>query len=375
MKKLIIWLLLMLIGFCIGAGSFYLWWSSHEQGFANPLAFLSPENIEYPLNKYKINELSKLTLPKANMKIISLIADSDEFKSYLVSFETLGGSMSAQLNLPKTGLATKLILMIRGYVPLEIYQTGVGTRAAASVFANHGYATLAPDFLGFGVSSNDFDDSWESRFVKPAQMMGLFNELKQLDLRQLECLYEQVESKKSICEKSHEIENIGIWAHSNGGQIALTTLEAIDQGIPTSLWAPVTVPFPYSVLFFTDEMQDEGKATRIWLNQFEKSYDVFDFSLTKHLSRLQGPIQIQHGTMDEAALYSWSLEFAQKIEDENALRQKQMLENQTASMSAQKDVLPKIEFELITHHGADHNLKPTWDNAINQDLVFFSKHL
>lgn len=372
---MIAWLLLTMIGFGIGVGSCYLWWSFQEDRFANPLAFLSSEKVELPLNKYKINELSKLPLPKANMKIIERLADANEFQTYLVSFETLGGSMSAQLNLPKAKPVTKLILMIRGYVPPEIYQTGIGTRAAASVFAGNGYATLAPDFLGFGTSSHDFEDSWESRFAKPAQMIGLINEFEQLDLRQLECLYEQVANPTSICDKSQTVKNIGIWAHSNGGQIALTTLEAIDKSIPTSLWAPVTVPFPYSVLFFTDEMLDEGKATRIWLNQFEKLYDVFDFSLTKHLARLQGPIQIQHGTIDEAALYTWSLEFAQKIEDENTLRHKQMVENQTASVSAQKDVLPEIEFELITHHGADHNLKPAWDSAIKQDLVFFGKHL
>ena len=156
-----------------------------------------------------------------------------------------------------------------------------------------------------------------------------------------------------------DTKRLGIWAHSNGGQIALTTLEILNQPIPTSLWAPVTAPFPYSLLFFSDENEDEGKATRKWIAQFEQDYDVYEFSLTQHLDLLQGELQLHHGTLDEAALKSWSDEFVAKVKTENKSRQA----NQ------------QIKINYFSYPGADHNLQPGWNTAIQRDIEFFGRKL
>ena len=63
-------------------------------------------------------------------------------------------------------------------------------------------------------------------------------------------------------EKWERAGKIGIWGHSNGGQIALTVLEISQKEYPTVLWAPVSKPFPYSILYYTDEAEDRGKALR-----------------------------------------------------------------------------------------------------------------
>ena len=93
---------------------------------------------------------------------------------------------------------------------------------------------------------------------------------------------------------------VGIWAHSNGGQIALTVLEVTGSTYPTTLWAPVTRAFPYSILYYTDEADDKGKALRNKLADFERDYDADLYSMVNFLDRIKAPLQLHQGTADDA---------------------------------------------------------------------------
>ena len=299
---------------------------------------------ELPLLKYSISHLPDYPYQASEIKLEAVIATQSAYTSYLFSYQTTGRTMTGQANIPISE-AKGTIVMLRGYISPENYQSGDGTRAAAAVFANNGYVTLAPDFLGFGGSDPEPSDSWEARFIKPVNVIELLKSVSTLSIH----------GEGTPANAGEGEARLGIWAHSNGGQIALTVLEVLDQSIPTTLWAPVTSPFPYSVLYFTDEMEDEGKATRKWLSQFEKDYDVFDFSLSKHLDKLSlSPIQIHQGTSDDAVLVWQTREFIDKTE--------------TASSSA-------INVQYFEYPDTDHNMKPSWDLAVQRDLEFFANNL
>ncbi|MCL4208643.1 hypothetical protein KJZ63_03365 [Patescibacteria group bacterium] len=376
MKSLITFMVGIFSGLLIAVVSFFAYQAIQENlNLISPLVlFDKNQPKELPLLKYRISALDQFDLVESDLRITKKVSENENFDSYLFSFMTQGGSMSGKLNWPKNSDHSRAIVMIRGYVPPEIYQSGVGTQAAAEVFAKEGFVTLSPDFLGFGESSPDYEDSWEGRFVKPVQVMELIKSLEKTDLALAICQYEAVSSNRA-CNKQNNLLKIGLWAHSNGGQIALTMIEGFEVSYPTTLWAPVTAPFPYSVLFFTDEVDDEGKASRSWVSIFEKDYDVFDFSLAKHLDRLRGPLQIHHGTADEAALFSWSLEFAQKLDLENERRSRQIAANKVATEGARVQVFEPIEYELLKYDGADHNMRPSWSAVVARDLLFFKKHL
>ena len=60
-----------------------------------------------------------------------------------------------------------IIVMNRGFIDPEIYQTGMGTKNSASVYAQNGFITIAPDFLGFGGSDQEDIDPMAARVRKP----------------------------------------------------------------------------------------------------------------------------------------------------------------------------------------------------------------
>lgn len=326
-----------------------------------------------------------------------ILSKTESYTSYLFFYTTGGKKISGQINIPAPNIGGVLddplpsIILIRGWVAPENYQTGVGTKNAAASFASQGYITVSPDFLGYGESDPEPEDSWESRFVKPIQVIELIQTLQTHPKISFQSLPEL--DKKSVPASLSDVtldpKRIGMWAHSNGGQIALTSLEVLSQTnpsappIPTTLWAPVTAPFPYSLLFFSDENEDEGKTARKWISLFEENYDAFDFSLTQHLDRLTGPLQLHHGTADEAALMAWSDEFIQKIELENKrrLNAKLLSPEQDASKTATStensapELTEPIDLTYFTYPNADHNLQPGWNTAIQRDIAFFDTFL
>jgi hypothetical protein len=130
--------------------------------------------------------------------------------------------------------------------------------------------------------------------------------------------------------------------------------------IPTTIWAAVTAPFPYSVLYFTNTHADEGRGMRRWLAQFEEEHDVFDFSITQHLGRIAPGTQLtlHHGTADADAPVAWADEFDRLITIENDSR----------------DEADRFDFRFYRYPGADHNLRPDWNTVVTRDLALFNQN-
>lgn len=290
------------------------------------------------LDKYTIENLSKASVPQGKFEIKNTLDKQAKYNSYLFDFSfdpTLTGKVSrktsGQINIPNKEGTFPLVIMIRGYVDKEIYQTGIGTKNAAAYFADNGFVTVAPDFLGYSFSDPDTTNVMEARFQTYTTVISLLS------------------SVDKIPNWDHK--NVFIWAHSNGGQIALTTLEATGKSYPTVLWAPVSKPFPYSILYYTDDSKDGGKFLISQIAKFEENYDPNLYSLTNYLNRINTKLEIHQGTADESVPVSWSDDLVKRLKNLG------------------KDVT------YYTYPGADHNLRPAWNTAVARSLQFYKDNL
>src|SRR3989344_1562063 len=250
--------------------------------------------------------------------------------------------VSGLINVPKKEGIYSVIVMLRGFVPMETYATGTGTKRAGEVFAQNNFITLAPDFLGYGVSDNPSQNSMEERFQTYTTALTLLSSLENLNSG-LEASYSgriKADSAK-----------VGIWGHSNGGQIALSVLEITGKNYPTVLWAPVSKPFPYSILYFTDEFDDHGKALRKVVADFEADYDIELYSPTNYFQWIQAPLEIHQGDNDEAVPVRWSDQLVKTLKDIG------------------KDII------YFSYSGSDHNLSTGWSTAVERSLGFYLDHL
>lgn len=295
--------------------------------------------IDRSLEKYTIDNLSKADIKPAIINKDKLLKDFPNFTSneFTMEFNPNPGNnetkkVSGMLNIPKKGDTHPLLVMIRGFVSPKDYFIGNGTINASYYFANNGYITISPDFLGYGDSDKEPDNVFEARFQTYTTVLSLLRALQ--------------EKKVSIPEWDKH--NVFIWAHSNGGQIALTTLEITRGEYPTILWAPVSAPFPFSILYYSDESDDKGKSLRKAVSQFEDVYNSDLFSLDNYLSYIKAPIQLNQGTSDDAVPVSWSDNLAKILKDNG------------------------VEINYNKYLGADHQMSPLWNEVIRKDLEFFN---
>lgn len=300
----------------------------------NPISVIKPR----PLEKYSIENLASTKFEASKIEIGKVLADKPGFTSYEFTMEfsaDLSGKnfkkTTGLINIPK-GLGTfPLIVMFRGYVDQKKYVIGTGTQRAGEFFAKNGFITVSPDFLGYGNSDIEAENIFESRFQTYVTAISLLSSINSL--------------------KTWDGKNIFIWGHSNGGQVALTTLEITSLGYPTVLWAPVSKPYPFSILAYTDESDDHGKFIRQELSKFEEDYDVEKYSLTNYFDRIKAPVQLNQGTNDDAVPFYWSDTLAKILKKGD------------------------VDIEYLKYSGSDHNLSPAWSQVVANNLQFFNSHL
>lgn len=294
-----------------------------------------------PLDAFTIDNLAKREYKPGRIVLGEPVATESAYTQYIFRFISDGKTVTGLANIPSAGQAPyPVIVQFRGYIPRESFTSGEGTRRSGEYYATNGFITLAPDFLGFGGSDKPDADPFGERFETYTTGLNLLASIPSLP---------QADPKR-----------IGVWGHSNGGHIALTVLEILGHAsrhplsgssLPLVLWAPVSKPFPYSILAYTDETDDSGKELRKKLAEFEKTYDTDLYSLTNYLSYLSSPILLEQGDSDEEVPRWWSDEFVRHLKEYNI------------------DVTYKV------YPGADHNLNGAWNTAVSNDVEFIRTHL
>ncbi|MDD2483312.1 MAG: alpha/beta fold hydrolase [Candidatus Shapirobacteria bacterium] len=339
------WLILILI--VIGISYWFL--NNREIEIINPL--VKTEKIEKNtgwLAKYNFENLRKRENKASEIKTVGKVLVVEEarkelikrgdlegkkfnFESKAISFESNGKKISGMMNIPMTPMSNKLptIIMIRGFAESEGYFIGSGSWKAADELARNGFITISLDFLGFGLSDSESTDILEARFEKPMSVLDLIESVKSLDI---------VDSEK-----------IGIWAHSNGGQIAISVLEITGQSYPTVLWAPMTNPFPKSVLEMVDDQSEGSLKVKQRIEEFEKEYDSKLYSIDNFYDWIEVPILIHQGTADVWCKVEWQQDLQKKLK------------------KLGKEVILDIK------EGSDHNLKQSWQEVMDEDIKFFKE--
>lgn len=314
----------------VALGAFFtkdFWWNRTTELVA---PIIQTRQVSTKFNPYTFENLRQRSYPGSQIKLEKVLKEDKGFTSYLFSFQTDGKKVTGQANLPQQKGKLPVVVMIRGYIDDQNYFTGAGTSKVAGVFAQNGFITLAPDFLGFGGSDSAGSDILEARFEKPITVLNLLSSIKTLP--------------------QANPEKVFIWGHSNGGQVALSVLEVSQKPTPTTLWAPVTKGFPDSVLTYMEEMDDQGLKVKAAIDEFLQDYDPKKYSVDEYFVDIKAPLQLHQGTNDPLVPIAWSDGFVSRLE-----------------------LLGK-EITYRKYKGNDHNLKQGWDLVVARDLEFFRKN-
>lgn len=347
MKKPLIFVTLI---FTLILSGIFAYYYTQATTILSPLSKKKEVKKEKPLLQYSFENLRKKEIKPSSIVLSDVLKEDDDFVSHLFFYETdpsftqgLHKRVSGLINVPTKPGRYPVIVMFRGFVDKWIYTTGEGTRRTAEELARHGFITVAPDFLGYGKSDNPTGGSLEDRFQTYTTALSLLASIPNINAG-LEASYS--------AKITANAEKVGVWGHSNGGHIALSVLEITGAKFPAVLWNPVSKPFPYSILYYTDEFDDHGKALRKVVAEFENDYDVNYFSTWNYYQWITAPIELHQAMNDEAVPLRWS----------------DSLYNHLKSL--------KKDITYYTYPNENHNFTlGNWPDTVERTIEFYTEKL
>lgn len=309
----------------------------------NPLSIEYMRRQEYPGSDIVIEQ----TLPPgSNYNRYIASYKSDGLKIFALLTVPQGDpSTSSGLKKPKTGWP--VIIFNHGYIQPEQYRTTEKYIAYTDAFSRNGYIVFKSDYRGHGNS----EGKPEGAYYSPAYTIDVLN---------------AVSSMKKY--KDADPERIGMWGHSMGGTVTLRSMVVTKDIKAGEIWAgvvasyqdltnnwhhPVHNPRPFT------SSQREQAARRPGRQELIDNYGSFEanpqfwqsISPIAFVKDISGPIQLQHGAVDEEV----PLLFSQKLDE--------------ALKNAGKTV------EFFTYEGDNHNLSNNLGLALQRSVEFFDRHL
>jgi pimeloyl-ACP methyl ester carboxylesterase len=300
---------------------------------------------------FSLKSLQTYPYKASPLLINAFVSETNEYSAYNFSYTSMGLTVSGRLRLPKIPPQNVkgMIILLRGFQNASNYATGKGSEYMGRFYLRNGYAVIAPDFLGYAASSPTPNPADAHQFYSTVNAVELY-----LSLLSPRISYTARVPQSVRIALPTSFKKIFLWGHSNGGQVAIQTLEILQKPIPTVLWAPVSLAFPDSAAFYR-----EGRAgvQSAWAEQFKKDYTAADFSLYTYLPQIASgtPILLEQGTLDTSVPKSWSDVFAKAIADENAKRTE----------------ANKIKLTYQIYPDANHNLEPNSSTVYARDVAFW----
>jgi len=309
---------------------------------------------QYKITDFSLKSLQSYQYKTSTITIQKLVFKNDLQYAYNVTYTSMNLTVSARLSIPniKQENIKGIVIMLRGHQYPGNYYTGKGTEHPAKGYLRSGWAVIAPDFFGFGSSSQTPAPESLHQFYSTINAVELYKSLESAgnNLFNFNSSVPQAE-RISLPVK---FKKIVIWSHSNGGQVAMHFLTIIQKPVTTVLWAPVSLGYPDSAAHYARNPELAEK--------FKQEYPAKDFSFYTYLDKIapNTAILLEQGDKDKGVPKAWSDALSQAIKEENLRRA--------------KAGIGRIILRYEVYTNADHNLTPYWSTVLPRDVAFWEQY-
>ena len=234
---------------------------------------------------YTIEGLRSRRYGEGQIEIVRVMEQTPRFTRYLFAYRSDGLRITGMLNRPTGNGPFPVVILNHGYYPLDVYQTGNGTKTAADYLAARGFLTLSPDFRSHA-GSDDAPNLFRAGHV-----------IDTLNLIPLAQRLPEAQPGK-----------VGMWGHSNGGAITAKAIVVSDQIAASLIYAPASSNIVEDYWFRVGRARSRGTTIDPieWPVRPEEGPDLYErLSPLPYLRYVQGPVQIHWGTADETVPRKW----------------------------------------------------------------------
>ncbi len=244
---------------------------------------------------YTIEGLRARSYGEGEIEIVQTLEETARFTRYLIAYPSDGLRITGMLNRPHGDGPFPVVILNHGYYPLDVYQTGNGSKLAADYLANRGFMTVAPDFRSHAGS----DDA-----------INLFRAGHVIDTLNLIPLAQKLPSAKPG--------KVGMWGHSNGGAVTAKAITISDQIAAAVVYSPASLTIAEDYEFRVGRWraragQPPGRRSGV-LDPVSVEFPVTPAEAPELYQRLSplpslqyvsAPVQIHWGSADETVPAKW----------------------------------------------------------------------
>ncbi len=222
---------------------------------------------------YSLETLVNRSYGQGELRVEYVWQDKEEFTRYYITYDSDDLNIHGFVNIPKGNGLFPVIIALHGYIPASEYETlDYSTRYADSI-ARKGYIVLHPNMRNFPPS----DSPGRVRDYQSGYTIDVLNLLA----------YVREMAGKDGIFKNADMQNLGIWGHSIGGEVALRVVSVVPEIKAAVLYGAVSQRY----------------------SNVSTGFDIFDLSATT------AAFSVHHGELDGTVPPDWSRTLCAQLEE------------------------------------------------------------
>jgi len=239
-----------------------------------------------PYEPYTIAHLRGRTYGSGSIEITEVMEETDAFTRYMIRYPSDGLSLYGFASVPKGEGPFPVIIVIHGLVDPATYQTLDYTTPVADTLTRAGYIVIHPNLRGYPPSSTGGN---------------LFRVGMAIDVLNLTALIKSEAGPTELLDKA-QVDRIGLWGHSMGGNVVLRVLTVSSDVKAAVLYASLSGDELKNAELLADPVsnpifQAELSAPRYLFEQISPLH---------YYSDITSAIQVHHGQSDPVVPVRWA---------------------------------------------------------------------
>ncbi|WP_411147602.1 alpha/beta hydrolase family protein [Streptomyces sp. A30] len=297
---------------------------------------VSPSPTRTPVNPVSIPGLIQREHKGSGLRLGAVLARTDAYTSYRVTYEANGLTISGLMNIPTGKGPFPALVLAHGYIDPAVYTTGRGLAREQDLLARNGYVVLHTDYRNHARSDKDPDNNVNLRLGYTEDVIAAAMALR------------------SSGRPEIDGDRIGLLGRSMGGGVVYNTLVVAPGLFDAAVaFAPVSSRPEENIDQFQRPEGDPIVAEIEAAHGTPEENPTFwkEASPITYLDRVTEPLLIHHGTADDTCPIAWTRQTVAAFE------------------KADKDV------QLRTYSGEGHTFYSQWPRSMDTTMAFFERHL
>ncbi|MFC1790232.1 alpha/beta hydrolase family protein [Patescibacteria group bacterium] len=285
-----------------------------------------------------IKSLGARDYPASKIIIEETLEPGSNYQRFIASYQSDGYKIYGLFTLPNTKKPDKgfpTIVFLHGYLRPATYVTTADYKTTQDGLARNGFITFKPDFRGHGQSEGEATGAHFSE----AYTVDTLNAISALERY-----------------KNVDFDRIGLWGHSNGGEIGLRVMVVTNKIKAAVFWAGVVGSYQDMLETYNSQISFLRRRTAEVFEKYGSPSANPDYwnkiDPYFYLENISAPIQLHHGTADSSVPVELSRSLSNALEKSGK------------------------EVKLYEYEGADHNMNgASFSLAMARSVEFFKKYL